>query len=111
MKVDRRFRNGFLMTNSYTLGRGENYYGGDSNGNISTPADIERSWGCPLNDRAHIFVSSYVYGLPFKKEGILGWLVNGWQLSRLFTRSPAARSTSRRAARCCARPATRSGRT
>ncbi len=51
VKVDRRFRNNFLVTNSYTLGRGESYDGGDSNGNISTPADIELSWGRTVNDR------------------------------------------------------------
>ncbi len=55
VKVDRRFRNGFLITNSYTLGKGESYDGGDSNGSISTPIDIERSWGRTVNDRtAHL---------------------------------------------------------
>ena len=81
VKVDRRFRNGFLITNSYTLGKGESYDGGDSNGSISTPIDIERSWGRTVNDRLHTFVSSFVYGLPFQKEGWLGGVVNGWQIS------------------------------
>jgi hypothetical protein len=85
VKVDRRFKNNFLITNSYTFGRGESYDSGDSNGNISTPADIELSWGRTVNDRTHTFVSSYVLGLPFKREGVLGWMVNGWQLSGLFT--------------------------
>src|SRR5262249_34436660 len=35
LKVDRRFRNGFLVTNSYTLGRGYNYNSGDDNAGIS----------------------------------------------------------------------------
>jgi hypothetical protein len=85
VKVDRRFRNGFLITNSYTLGKGESYDGGDSNGSISTPIDIERSWGRTANDRLHTFVSSFVYGLPFQKEGVLGGIVNGWQVSGIFT--------------------------
>jgi Carboxypeptidase regulatory-like domain/TonB dependent receptor len=85
VKVDRRFRNNFLITNSYTLGRGESYDGGDSNGNISTPADIERSWGRTVNDRTHTFVSSFVYGLPFEKDGWLGVFSNGWQVSGIFT--------------------------
>jgi hypothetical protein len=85
VKVDRRFRNNFLITNSYTFGRGESYDGGDSNGAISTPADIELSWGRTVNDRTHTFVSSYVWGLPINKGGALGWIVNGWQLSGLFT--------------------------
>jgi hypothetical protein len=85
VKVDRRFRNNFLITNSYTLGRGEAYNGDDSNGGISTPIDIERSWGRTANDRTHTFVSSFVYGLPFQKEGVLGVLANGWQISGIFT--------------------------
>ena len=85
MKIDRRFRNGFLITNSYTLGKGESYDGGDSNGPISTPADIERSWGRTVNDRRHTFVSSFVYGLPFQKDGWLGVVANGWQISGIFT--------------------------
>ena len=53
VKVDRRCKNNFLVTNSYTLGKGVSYGDGDSNGNISTPADIERSWGRTVNDRTH----------------------------------------------------------
>lgn len=85
VKVDRRFRNNFLVTNSYTLGKGESYDGGDSNGTINTPADIERSWGRTVNDRTHVFVSSFVYGLPWRADGIVGWLVNGWQVAGLFS--------------------------
>jgi hypothetical protein len=85
VKVDRRFRNGFLITNSYTLGKGESYAGDDANGGISTPIDIERSWGRTANDRLHTFVSSFVYGLPFQKEGWLGAVANGWQISGIFT--------------------------
>ncbi len=85
IKVDRRFKNNFLITNSYTVGRGYTYNGDDSNSNISTPANIELSWGRQVNDRLHNFVSSFVYGLPFKKEGALGWLVNGWNVTGLFT--------------------------
>ena len=51
----------------------------------ATPIDIERSWGRTANDRLHTFVSSFVYGLPFKKEGWLGTVANGWQISGLFT--------------------------
>ena len=67
VKVDRRFRNNFLVTNSYTLGKGESYDAGDSNGNINTPADIERSWGRTTTTAAHVFVSSFVYGMPWRR--------------------------------------------
>ena len=85
VKLDRRWKNNFLITNSYTLGKGMSYGNGDSNGDISTPADIELSWGRTVNDRKHTFVSSFVYGLPFQKEGVLGWITNGWQFSGIFT--------------------------
>ncbi|MPY88825.1 MAG: TonB-dependent receptor [Luteitalea sp.] len=76
VKVDRRFSNGLLMTNSYTLGRGYNYYQGDSNGTIGTPADIERFWGRPEFDQLHNVVSSFVYILPWGPQG--KWLQDGW---------------------------------
>jgi hypothetical protein len=85
VKLDRRWKNNFLITNSYTLGKGMSYGNGDSNGDVSTPADIELSWGRTVNDRKHTFVSSFVYGLPFQKEGVLGWIVNGWQFSGILT--------------------------
>ena len=81
VKLDRRFSNGLLMTNSYTLGRGYNYYQGDSNGTIETPADIERSWGRTEFDQLHNFVSSFVYVLPWGPQG--KWLQDGW-MGRVF---------------------------
>jgi hypothetical protein len=85
VKVDRRFKNNFLITNSYTLGRGYNYNTGDDNQNIGTPANIELSWGRQVNDRLHTYNSSFVYGLPFKHDGALGWVLNGWNIAGLFT--------------------------
>jgi Carboxypeptidase regulatory-like domain len=93
LKVDRRLIGGLLMTNSYTLGRGYNYYQGDSNGSIETPADFERSWGRAEFDRLHNFVSSYVYALPWGPQG--KWLQTGplarvlgdWQITGIFAAS------------------------
>ncbi|HXW04054.1 MAG TPA: carboxypeptidase regulatory-like domain-containing protein [Vicinamibacterales bacterium] len=90
VKVDRRLRSGLQMTNSYTLGRGYNYYNGDSNGTISTPADIERSWGRTSFDSTHSFTSSFVYILPWGpqgrwlQEGVLGRIFGDWQVSGIF---------------------------
>jgi hypothetical protein len=85
LKLDRRFKNNFLITNSYTLGRGYTYNGDDSNSNISTPANIELSWGRQVNDRLHTYTSSFVYGVPIKRDGVLGWVLNGWNIAGLFT--------------------------
>jgi hypothetical protein len=90
IKVDRKFRNGFLMTNSYTLGRGYNYFNGDSNGTVETPADFERSWGRTSFDSTHSFTSSFVYLLPFgpngkwMNEGLAGRILGDWQVSGIF---------------------------
>ena len=40
-KLDKRLSNGLLVTTSYTLGRSINYWQGDTNGGIITPANPE----------------------------------------------------------------------
>jgi len=90
VKVDRRLRDGLQMTNSYTLGRGYNYFNGDSNGTISTPADFERSWGRTSFDSTHSFTSSFVYYLPWGpqgrwlQDGLIGKVVGDWQIAGIF---------------------------
>ncbi len=90
VKVDRRMRGGLLVTNSYTLGRGYNYFNGDSNGTIATPAAFERNWGRTSFDSKHSFTSSFVYLLPWGpqgsrlKEGILGKVLGDWQVAGIF---------------------------
>ncbi|MPY89389.1 MAG: TonB-dependent receptor [Luteitalea sp.] len=85
VKVDRRFSNGFLMTNSYTLGKSTDY--ANENGFISTPADRERSRGRSNYDRRHTYSASFVYELPFGHDGqgLARWVAGGWQLAGLFT--------------------------
>jgi hypothetical protein len=91
MKLDRRFSNGLLVTNSYTLGRGMNYNNGDSNSGIATPADLERSWGRTDLDRLHNFNSSFVYQLPvgpdrrWLRDGLAAHILGRWQVSGFFT--------------------------
>jgi carboxypeptidase family protein len=91
VKVDRRLRDGLLVTNSYTLGRGYNYFNGDSNGTISTPADFERSWGRTSFDSTHSFASSFVYLLPWGpqgswlQDGVLGKVLGDWQITGIVS--------------------------
>ncbi len=66
MKLDRRFRNGWLVTNSYTYSRARDY--ANDNGGPSTPAEPERSWGFGNFDRTHVYVSSFVWSLPWYKN-------------------------------------------
>jgi len=88
VKVDRRFLNGFLITNSYTLGRSTDL--AQENGSIGTPIDYNLSWARSDTDRLHNYVLSSVYELPWgpnKKwlnDGMTAKILGGWQLSGLF---------------------------
>src|SRR5262245_28067236 len=89
-KLDRRFSNGILVTTSYTLGRGWSYVNGDSNTDIATPADFERSWARTDQDRLHSFVESFLVQLPWGpdrkwlREGVVSHILGGWQVSGIF---------------------------
>jgi hypothetical protein len=86
LKLDRRFRNGWLLTNSYTYSRARDY--SNENGPPSTPIEPERSWGFSNFDRTHVFVSSFVWSLPWYKNsdaGVLHWVLGNWQVSGIFT--------------------------
>jgi len=86
LKLDRRFRNGWLVTNSYTYSRARDY--SNDNGGPSTPADVERSWGYGNFDRTHVYVGTFVWSLPWYKStdsGFLHYVLGNWQLSGIFT--------------------------
>ena len=88
VKLDRRFRNGFLVTNSYTFGRSMDL--ANENTGIGTPIDFDLSWARSDTDRTHNYVLSSIYELPWgpgKKwlsDGVLGKVIGGWQLSGLL---------------------------
>ncbi len=88
MKIDRRFSNGLLVTNSYTLSKSMDYV--NENGTIGTPINFTDSWGRSNFDRTHNFVNTVIYELPWgpnKKwlnEGLLGKIIGGWQISNIF---------------------------
>jgi len=88
VKVDRRFRNGFLVTNSYTLSRSMDYV--NENTTIGTPIDFAQSWGRSNFDRTHNYVASAIYELPFgpgkpwMTDSTAGKIIGGWQISALF---------------------------
>jgi hypothetical protein len=88
MKIDRRFSNGLLVTNSYTLSRSMDY--ANENGGIATPIDFSKSWGRSNFDRTHNYVATAIYELPWGprhrwlNSGVLGQVIGGWQLSGIF---------------------------
>jgi hypothetical protein len=86
VKLDRRFRDGWLVTNSYTYGKSHDYH--SENGGPSTPADIERSWGLSDFTRKHVYVGTFVWSLPWYRSadaGALHWILGNWQVSGVFT--------------------------
>jgi len=88
MKIDRRWSNGLLVTNSYTFSKSMDYV--NENTSISTPIDFSTSWARSNFDRTHNYVGTVIYELPWgprKKwlnEGVLANIIGGWQLSNIF---------------------------
>jgi Carboxypeptidase regulatory-like domain len=89
VKLDRRFRDGLLLTNSYTLSRSRDYV--NENTSIGTPIDFNLSWGRSNFDRLHNYVATAIYELPFGpnkrwlNDSLVGRIIGGWQVSGLFT--------------------------
>jgi hypothetical protein len=84
VKLDRRFRNGFLLNTSYTLSRAINY---SEETDVDTPADLERSKGRAGFDRTHAFAASFIWDTPFFKDSktALHWVLGGWQVGGIFS--------------------------
>ena len=88
LKIDRRFMNGLLIMNSYTLSRSRDFV--NENTSIGTPIDFDLSWALSNFNRTHNYVLTTIYELPWgpgKKwmgESLLGKIIGGWQLSGLF---------------------------
>ena len=85
VKVDRRFRGGWLLTNSYTFGRAMTY--SDDNGGVATPANPELSRGPAGFDRRHNYNSTFVWDIPFanRSNGFIRAIFGGWQISGILS--------------------------
>jgi Carboxypeptidase regulatory-like domain/TonB dependent receptor len=95
-RVDRRFRNGFQFTASYSLSRFK-AFGGDTLGLGAASTnfnDLRQDFGPAGLDRTHRFVFSAIYELPFYKndsnffkKNVLGnWTVS--LISTMFSGTP-----------------------
>ena len=88
MKVDRRFRNGLLITNWYTLSQSKDYV--NENTTLGTPIDRELSWARSNFDRLHNYVLTTIYELPigpgrkWLTDGLAGKIIGGWQVSGVY---------------------------
>jgi hypothetical protein len=89
MKLDRRFSNGFLLTTAYTFSKAINYT--DDQGGLAIPAVLSLNRGRAGYDRAHSFVQSYIYELPFGpnkrwlNSGVGRWVLGDWQVNGIFS--------------------------
>ena len=92
MKLDRRFSNGFSMTNAYTWSKGLNF--SDDTGGLSVDGirgAFLTNKGRMNQDRRHVWVSSYSYELPFGKNKPLlqtgpgRWLLGDWQVQGIVS--------------------------
>ena len=101
MKVDRRFLNGLLVTNSYTLGRSMDL--ANENTGIGTPIDFDLSWArsdtsiaCTTTCSRAIYELPWGPGKQWMSDSTLGKIVGGWQLSGLFVAQSGQAADHRR---------------
>lgn len=90
IKLNRRFSHGLQITTSYTYSRSIDY----CSDRTCTPYN---QWDFSQNrarsdfDHTQVYVQSFVYQLPFGKEGrwlrsgVAEWILGGWQLNGSFT--------------------------
>ena len=96
-KFNRKWANGFLLTTSYTFGKGLAYRsdagdgGQNDGGNAFNYLNFRSNYSVVSYNRTHTFVESAVYELPFGKgkqwlqSGWASWIVGGWQVSSVLT--------------------------
>ena len=93
-RFDRKWKNGFLLTTSYTWAKALAYRSdmGADDGGPAFYLDFRRNYSVESRNRTHTFVQSYVYELPFGKgkrylqSGWANWVVGGWGISGVLTR-------------------------
>jgi hypothetical protein len=87
--VDHRFSHNWQSQVSYTFSKsidnGSGTYGLDGGGIASNPFDMSLDRGLSNFNRKHNLRVSGIYSLPSKAKGVLGGVVNGWQITGVFT--------------------------
>ncbi len=89
VKLDRRFSGGFMLTTGYTYSKALGYSAED--GGMWNYLQPRRGYSRLDFDRSHSFVQSYLYQLPFGKNGRwfktgpARWIFGDWQLNGVLT--------------------------
>ena len=82
--VEKRFSHGLQFQASYTFSKSLD--NASSFEEILNPLNFNSTYGPSLFDSRHRFVFNYVWDLPVPKyEGTKGKLLNGWQVSGIYT--------------------------
>jgi hypothetical protein len=97
-RLDHKFKGGFLLTTAYTWAKALAYRSdmGADDGGPDNYIDFQRNYSVTSRNRAHTFVQSYVYELPFGKNkhfltsGPASWILGGWGVSGVLTRMSGA---------------------
>jgi hypothetical protein len=81
---EKRFSHGLQFQASYTYSKSLD--NASSFEEILSPTNFNATYGPSLFDSRHRFVFNYVWELPIpKRQGFAGKLVNGWQVSGIYT--------------------------
>jgi len=87
--LNRRFSSNWQAQVSYTFSKSiddsSGTYGLDGGGISSNPLSVRADTGLSNFNRTHNFRASGIYSVPFKVHGFAGQVVNGWQLTGVFT--------------------------
>jgi carboxypeptidase family protein len=88
VRVNKRFAQNFELNYNYTwshsLDFGQNQTTFTDTNDLLDPFNIKNEYGNSNFDIRQRSVLSAVVGTPWKKEGALGYLVNGWQLAPMY---------------------------
>jgi len=88
VRVNKRFSQNFELNYNYTwshsLDFGQNGSTFSDTNDLLDPFNIRNEYGNSIFDVRQRSVLNAVIGTPWKKEGALGYLVNGWQVAPLY---------------------------
>ena len=82
--VSKRFSHGFGFQVAYTWSKNLSNVAFDA-ANINNSTDMAQQYGQTPYSRPHRFVVNYQYELPFKNDGALGYITQGWAIGGLTT--------------------------
>jgi hypothetical protein len=87
-QLNRRMTNHLQFMTSYTwahaLDYGQNASTFADTNDLLNPADIKSEYGNSIFDVRNRFVASVVAQTPYKAHGVLGYLLNDWQIAPIY---------------------------